>query len=534
MTFTLLGHDAPSGRYPAAVVPVGEREGKLVAVFSSKNGNVIEEAVAPEAKFVRHQREAQDRLRYFNAATSALFAFDERDVVSYPIAGEQRFFESLLTEPKFEHADPYLRLALALETGYDDLVGPELVRAVAALVENARPFLTSWYEQTAVRLATHGFRLADWNLERVLLLTERKQLPRSARAILQESRRVELWLATTVERMQMVIREDRAGDKVAQLGELLEALSEAQSGHTMPWVDRALSGAADLEEKSARTEITERRVPRLRDLTRRAQEIGTAHLHTRRHELETMRRNAEREADEFERALHDAWLADLELARTRATKRVASIVDDWRLDAGAGFFVWSREKVLRSASQMVQTASNAVREEVDLFFREPDRWRFDHKLFPNLSELLGQRRDSQWYIDESRHRFARSMPFTEIHLRSPIRREIVELIEPSLSDALLFSVVAANTVVFASRARIEMAIKHALLEGAGVTPGYRRAIDEWSRAAAREIGHSIAVARAEWQAQIKKQDDNLDRELLTYLDELARIRDETQRMRQPE
>ncbi len=533
MTFTLLGHDVPAGRYPAVVVPVGERDGKLVAVFRSQNGRVIEDAVAPDAKFVRHQREVHAQLRYFNTATSALFAFDERDVVSYSIANEQTFFASLLNEQRFERADPFLRLALALETGYDDLVGPELIRAVAALVENARPFLASWFEQTEVRLATHGFRLAEWRLERVLLLTERKQFPRSARAILQQSQRLEVGLAAIVERMQRVISYDGEDYMAAQLGEFREVVSEAQSQPAMGWVDRVLTGAAEREEMSARTAVTERRVPRLRDLARRAQEVGFAHLSMRRHELEIVRRNAEREADKFERALRDGWLADVELARTRAAKRVVSVVDTWRLDEGAVFFLWNRKRLLRSVNQVVEDATYALRNELDRFFKDPGGWGFDHEWSPNVHEVRRQLRESRLTMEDSRHRFVRITPFSEVRLRSPIVHNIAEFIEPPFTDALLYNVVTASAIPFASRARVEMAIKHALLDGAGVMPGYRRAIDEWARVAARDIADSIAVSRAEWQAQIEKQGDG-DRELSGYLGELARIREEIQRLREPE
>ncbi len=243
MTRTLIGHDSPTGRYPSPVVPVCE-DGDRLLVFFRSGSEVVHEEVSAAAEFVRHAPDLRDRLRFFHADTSGLFAFSERDVISYSISAEKDFFEYLLQDARFERGDPFLRLAFAMDVGHSDLVGIEIVRATAAMQESAAEFLPRWYAQILERLAACGFLPGEWPLDGAQALM-RAWLPRSARSIFAGLRPLETRVGEAIRRLRETVRISRGNGLGSQLDEVLTSLAARQT-HVAIVGSNALDVAAAL------------------------------------------------------------------------------------------------------------------------------------------------------------------------------------------------------------------------------------------------------------------------------------------------
>lgn len=101
-SFILLGHDAPLGRYPAEVVPVGLKQSKLVAVYRGQL-----EPLSHDTEFVRHSPFTQAQLVDFDFTQHRLFAFKPSQVARFRDDSEQTFFRRLLHASWLETSDPF-------------------------------------------------------------------------------------------------------------------------------------------------------------------------------------------------------------------------------------------------------------------------------------------------------------------------------------------------------------------------------------------------------------------------------------------
>jgi glycosyltransferase involved in cell wall biosynthesis len=144
--FLLLGHDCPLGEYPAPVVPVGELDGKFVAIYATTSGADVVE-IAPTAHFTTHNSGTKEALKNFSFRTQRLFAFDANRVVGYTISEEREFFISILTDSLAGIDNPFLRLAFAKATLDADVLLRELIACGENLRASAPRLLPRWYEQ---------------------------------------------------------------------------------------------------------------------------------------------------------------------------------------------------------------------------------------------------------------------------------------------------------------------------------------------------------------------------------------------------
>ena len=110
--FTLLGHDAPYGDYPAPVIPVGRIGTLLVAVYpGGSEGPAIE--VLGDCEIIRYAPETRQRLSGFDPSTERLFAFSDADVRRYVAAEERAFLQQLLVSAEFEACEGKMRQLFA-------------------------------------------------------------------------------------------------------------------------------------------------------------------------------------------------------------------------------------------------------------------------------------------------------------------------------------------------------------------------------------------------------------------------------------
>lgn len=182
-----MGHECPTADYPGPVIPIGNLDGRRVALYRTQEG-VTFVPVDPEALFVEHAADLRLTLRSYDVKRDVLFAFTESDVTWYAIDDERAFFESLLrNSPGAGRAveDPFFRLSLAAATGYPDVVFRELLFSAKAISGRCPGFLVAWYEQTVADLETKGLRRDNWPRDPSDLLDRAQtELPLSARRIL--------------------------------------------------------------------------------------------------------------------------------------------------------------------------------------------------------------------------------------------------------------------------------------------------------------------------------------------------------------
>jgi hypothetical protein len=110
--FTLRGHGAPYGVYPAPVIPIGELNGSWVAVYpGGKDGPSIV-PIDPDAPFVRYRPKTRASLSGFDFRSDRLFAYSPDDVRRYPVQQERQFLERFLTQSKYRAANAVIRRIL--------------------------------------------------------------------------------------------------------------------------------------------------------------------------------------------------------------------------------------------------------------------------------------------------------------------------------------------------------------------------------------------------------------------------------------
>lgn len=378
MTFVLHGYDSPTGEYPSPVVPVGERDGMLCVGWRGADGVELEE-VQREVQFVHYP------MHDFDVVRDALFAFELGDVVAYPIEDEPLFFDAVLRDPRMKEADPFFRLALAIETGHEDVITSELVRARRRMQKNAPHYADRWYEETLARFGE------EWTARGDQLRTlDDADLPCPPRAVLAGVALAERAFTREVTRLRDVLAHSSGNGKVEQLdglrsavsadviismagrrvrplaeqmripGAAIQSLFEARSAASgsdlallhdpwgdeirleikdvpeLPtddsWLSRVTSGLAGLEEYITRAVRDQIRIPRLRRGIERATSIGEAHrtvLHEG--ELRLKRETVEEHARmNALRNTFEEWFQSTRHFADRCTSVVAREVERWQ------------------------------------------------------------------------------------------------------------------------------------------------------------------------------------------------------------
>jgi pimeloyl-ACP methyl ester carboxylesterase len=156
--FELIGHKNPYGRYPNSVIPVGlSNEGSLVAYIAGDREMV---SFDDELDFIKHDVEANSKLKYFDFINERLFALDEHRILVYSLDEKEEFFTSLLNNLEFSIPNPLLRLTLAQDTQNDSLVIRETISSLLVLIQEvSNNYAIQWYEHQLNILASRGIDL---------------------------------------------------------------------------------------------------------------------------------------------------------------------------------------------------------------------------------------------------------------------------------------------------------------------------------------------------------------------------------------
>jgi hypothetical protein len=168
VTFVLLGYDNPLDQYPGAVVPVGRLNGRLVVVYTtmSDGKSHVTDNVAEDIEFTPLTNELRFLLAGFDYLEENLFGLAEDRVVRYRVAEQEAFFLSLLEDPSFAQANPFIRLSLARGTSCGDIICQEVKRCYESLTDTPA-FAADWLPKEIVELQSRGIDTAV--LESLLL-----------------------------------------------------------------------------------------------------------------------------------------------------------------------------------------------------------------------------------------------------------------------------------------------------------------------------------------------------------------------------
>lgn len=182
--FELLGHDNPLG-YPAPVVPIGRRNGQLVAFYASDR--VTELVIENQgAEFIEYSGALKTALRDFDYYNERLFGFNDDWVVPYKIDEQSAYFQGLLGDIHFSLGNPFLRLSLAKATGESHLTIREVFLCSLHLVQKSANFTEAWYNTQRNLLELGGDCLealylpGDWRELRYYITPEQVRLVESS------------------------------------------------------------------------------------------------------------------------------------------------------------------------------------------------------------------------------------------------------------------------------------------------------------------------------------------------------------------
>jgi CheY-like chemotaxis protein len=153
--FVLLGHDNPLGKYPAPVIPVGQLNGDLVAIFPGGTDVATTELIQEGCVYVPHHEALRRKLENFNYHTDRLFAYDERDVTFFPSEHEKEFLRDFLLQSKSKREDSFVRLLLAKQTRDLPLIVKEMGFCSQILLEEAPSFARRWCVSEFVEVYAH-------------------------------------------------------------------------------------------------------------------------------------------------------------------------------------------------------------------------------------------------------------------------------------------------------------------------------------------------------------------------------------------
>jgi CheY-like chemotaxis protein len=145
--FVLLGHDNPVGRYPAPVIPIGQLNGELVAVYEGDPTRFMAEPIDQNCLYVSHSETLQSKLKDFNYRTDRLFAYGETDVTCFSSQDEKSFLKEFLTHSTSDREHSFLRFLLAKQTGDLALIVAEMGFCSEILLEEAPTFAQEWCAQ---------------------------------------------------------------------------------------------------------------------------------------------------------------------------------------------------------------------------------------------------------------------------------------------------------------------------------------------------------------------------------------------------
>jgi len=143
-TFVLLGHDNPYGSYPAPVIPIGNLDGKLVAIYPGGTAGPTPELLETDSTYVNHREQLVRRLERFEWHIDRLFAFTKDEVTSFRSDQEQEFYSQFLASSKFASSDRFMRLAFAKQTRNLMFIVRELALCSEDLNDISPGFVQSW------------------------------------------------------------------------------------------------------------------------------------------------------------------------------------------------------------------------------------------------------------------------------------------------------------------------------------------------------------------------------------------------------
>jgi uncharacterized cofD-like protein len=199
--FELLGHDCPTGIYPAPVVPVGVVDQQLAAVYLDLDVPRLH-FLEDDTEFSRHRflgdgtnertisdafdwidsgmPDSIESLHDFDFHTERLFAFTQDIVLAYPATKEATFFQYLLSKVDFSTDNRFLRLALAKEVNDGSLLLTEMRACLEQLLKDAPDLVDTWYAGQIEQLASSanfGSLELPGSWSRLLTLTELRRTP---------------------------------------------------------------------------------------------------------------------------------------------------------------------------------------------------------------------------------------------------------------------------------------------------------------------------------------------------------------------
>ncbi len=144
-SFHLLGHDNPTGRYPAPVAPIGKRGSLLQAAYLEDDG-VQFFPVEKDAPFVRHSLETSRDLSIFDVKAHRLFAIDEQRILFFEADNEPTFLRWILSTTELQNASPFTRLSLAKESKDVQFISGALLACGESMKDNKK-LLHKWYKK---------------------------------------------------------------------------------------------------------------------------------------------------------------------------------------------------------------------------------------------------------------------------------------------------------------------------------------------------------------------------------------------------
>jgi CheY-like chemotaxis protein len=150
--FALLGHDNPYGSYPAPVVPIGNLDGRLVAIYPGGAAGPTPELVETDSAYVGHRDQLRRKFESFDWRVDRLFAFTRDDVTSFRNDKEQEFYSQFLASSKFVTSDRFMRLAFAKQTRNLMFILREMALCSEELNDISPGFVQNWCAKELVEL----------------------------------------------------------------------------------------------------------------------------------------------------------------------------------------------------------------------------------------------------------------------------------------------------------------------------------------------------------------------------------------------
>lgn len=163
----LFGFINPTGRYPAAVVPVWLDESDVLHGMFARQGSTTEfgRELLPLLKTSDIKRLPDDwfdsTIQGHKQTDVCLLALSQDKLIAYPISAERKAISTLLADPSFASDQPFTRLAFAKLAGSAHLVVAELLscachlltKEVVSQAGGAKARIEAWLQQERDSLA---------------------------------------------------------------------------------------------------------------------------------------------------------------------------------------------------------------------------------------------------------------------------------------------------------------------------------------------------------------------------------------------